>query len=384
MRILILFCCAFLSSLRAQTVPDFSGTWSLNQARSDVRDFLAPPARMLNVEQSGAAMTVSASVEPGVPPTRLVCPIDGSSKKNQVGDSTWNVASKWEGPALLLNIIVSGPSNYSVFERWAKAPDGNSITVSRTVNRGGNESESVFVYENPKAPLGSPAPVRRQVTEARRPAPVEPIRRAQAPATAATAGQQDEYVVAAGTRVLMRLTSPVDTKHSAVGDRVYLETAVPVFVNSRMIIPSGSYVTGRITEAQRAGRVKGKAALNLRFEALTLPNGISRDFMSRAGSVEAQGNLDRQEGRITGEGKGGSGTKTVAQTTASGAGLGGVIGAATGHVGSGLGIGAAAGAAAGLAGVFGKRGEDVVLRQGTTIELVLDRDLYFTPDDLKR
>jgi type IV secretion system protein VirB10 len=151
-----------------------------------------------------------------------------------------------------------------------------------------------------------------------------------------------------------------------------------------MIIPSGSYVTGRITEAQRAGRVKGKAALNLRFEALTLPNGISRDFMSRAGSVEAQGNLDRQEGRITGEGKGGSGTKTVAQTTAAGAGLGGVIGAATGHVGSGLGIGAAAGAAAGLAGVFGKRGEDVVLRQGTTIELVLDRDLYFTPDDLKR
>ncbi|MCU1329105.1 MAG: hypothetical protein JWN34_4475, partial [Bryobacterales bacterium] len=306
MRISILFCCAFLSVLRAQTVPDFSGTWSLNQARSDVRDFSAPPARMLNVEQSGALMTVIASVEPGVAPTRLVCPIDGSSKKNPVGDSTWNVASKWEGPALLLNIIVSGPSNYSLFERWAKASDGNSITVSRTVNRAGSETESVFVYENPKAPLGPPAPVRRQVTESKRQAPVEPIRRAQAPETAAltgqAAGQQEEYVVAAGTRVLMRLTSPVDTKHSAVGDRVYLETAVPVFVNSRMIIPSGSYVTGRITEAQRAGRVKGKAALNLRFEALTLPNGISRDFMSRAGSVEAQGNLDRQEGRITGEG----------------------------------------------------------------------------------
>jgi hypothetical protein len=193
-----------------------------------------------------------------------------------------------------------------------------------------------------------------------------------------------EYVVAAGTRVLMRLTSPVDTKHSAVGDRVYLETAVPVFVNSKLIIPAGSYVTGKITESERAGRIKGKAALNLRFESLTLANGISRDFMARAGSVEGQGNLDREEGRVTGEGKGGSGAKTVARTTAAGTGLGGAVGAATGHLGGGLGIGAAAGAAAGLASVFGSRGADVVLRPGTTIELVLDRDLYFTSDDLRQ
>ena len=50
----------------------------------------------------------------------------------------------------------------------------------------------------------------------------------------------------------------------------------------------------------------------------------------------------------------------------------------------GAGIGAAAGAAAGLAGVLGSRGPEVVLPAGTTMELVLDRDLRFTSEDLRQ
>ena len=54
----------------------------------------------------------------------------------------------------------------------------------------------------------------------------------------------------------------------------------------------------------------------------------------------------------------------------------------TGHLGMGAGIGAAAGAVAGLAGVFGSRGPDVVIPQGTTMEMVLDRELRFTAAEL--
>jgi hypothetical protein len=49
----------------------------------------------------------------------------------------------------------------------------------------------------------------------------------------------------------------------------------------------------------------------------------------------------------------------------------------------GAGIGAAAGAVAGLAGILGTRGPDVVLPPGTTMELVLDRDLRFTEGELR-
>jgi type IV secretion system protein VirB10 len=192
-----------------------------------------------------------------------------------------------------------------------------------------------------------------------------------------------EYVVESGSRVLLRLTNAVNTRHTAAGDRIYLETVVPFFVEGRLVIPRGSIVIGTVTESQKAGRVKGKSSLSLRFESLTLPNGIARDFRSLPDQVDGQGGVDKSEGKIKGEGNKGGDTRTVATTTAAGAGIGGAIGAASGHVGSGLGIGAAAGAAAGLAGVLGSRGPDVILRPGTTMELVLDRDLRYTEAELR-
>ena len=128
--------------------------------------------------------------------------------------------------------------------------------------------------------------------------------------------------------------------------------------------------------------MKGRAGLNLRFETLTLPNGVSRDFRSRAGSVDSKGNLDASEGRIKGEGNKGGDAKTTAQTAGAGAGIGGLIGAASGHAGMGAGIGAAAGAVGGLIGALSSRGPDVVLQSGTTMELVLDRELKFTSGEL--
>jgi hypothetical protein len=49
----------------------------------------------------------------------------------------------------------------------------------------------------------------------------------------------------------------------------------------------------------------------------------------------------------------------------------------------GAGVGGIAGAAAGLAGVFSKHGPDAVLPKGTNVEMTLDRDLHYSPDDLR-
>ncbi len=355
------------STALAQAPANFSGSWNLVAAESAIRDFSVPPTRALKVEQTAEAVTVAATPEPGLPMNVMVCPLDGSSRKSRIGEATWNTVSKWEGTALLMNIIVSGPPDYSLFERWSRNADGR-LTITRTVNRPEGETESTFVYTQGRVD----APTAPSATA--RPSPVAPM----------SVPRPSDYTVASGTRILMRLTNPVNTKRTMAGDRVYLQTAVPIFVDRRLVIPQGSYVTGTITESERAGRLKGKAALNLRFESLTLPNGTARDFRARAGSVDSQGRLDRNEGRIEGDGKGGDGTRRVAQTTAAGASIGTIAGAAAGHVGAGLGIGAAAGAAAGLASVFGSRGNDVVIPQGTTIEMVLDRDLVFTEEELRQ
>ena len=49
----------------------------------------------------------------------------------------------------------------------------------------------------------------------------------------------------------------------------------------------------------------------------------------------------------------------------------------------GLGIGAAAGAAAGLIGVLASRGPEAILEKGAQLDMVLDRDLAFTDDELQ-
>ena len=73
----------------------------------------------------------------------------------------------------------------------------------------------------------------------------------------------------------------------------------------------------------------------------------------------------------------------VAEGTVMGASLGGLIGAAKGSALKGVGIGGAAGAAVGLGSVLLKKGPDATLRQGTTMDMILDRDLTFTSAELR-
>jgi len=187
------------------------------------------------------------------------------------------------------------------------------------------------------------------------------------------------YTVQAGTHIPLGLINSVSTKHSAPGDRIYLETVFPIVINNHIVIPPGSYVMGTVTEVQKPGRIHGKAGLYVRFDSLTLPNGVTRDFRSRLGQIDARGDerLDRKEGKIQGDSNKGSDVRTVAETAAGGASIGAIAGSAAGHVGMGAGIGGAAGAAAGLAGVLLTRGPDAVLAKGSTIEMILDRPLVF-------
>lgn len=199
-----------------------------------------------------------------------------------------------------------------------------------------------------------------------------------------TPAADGSYVVASGTTVPLSLINTVSTKHSAVGDRVYLETAFPVVVNGKIVIPVGSYVAGTVSEIKKPGRVKGRGELFVRFDSLTLPNGVTRDFRGRVNGADGHSNreMEKTEGKVISDGDKLGDVRTVAETTSAGASIGSIAGAATGHVGMGLGVGAAAGAAAGLIGVLATRGPDAILQRGSTVDMVLDRPLTFTETDL--
>jgi type IV secretion system protein VirB10 len=187
--------------------------------------------------------------------------------------------------------------------------------------------------------------------------------------------------VRSGTRIPLSLLGSLDTKHSKEGDRVNLETRFPVSVNGRIAIPRGSFVTGTVTRIKTPGRGSSKGELSLRFETLTLPNGVTREIRSSLGGADgAAGRVDREAGKITGERSTGDDARTANGRATTGASAGSLAGAVSG---AGSQAGWVVGAAAGLASVLVSRGPDVVLRRGAMIEMVLDRDLRFKPEEVK-
>lgn len=390
MRTLIVFAVAFLhtSSGFSQTAPDFHGEWNLDAQRSDIRSLPDPPASFLRIQQSPQNINVFPGRQADPASASIQYPLNGATGKSQVDGLRFSIMTKFEGDALLTNVIVSGPRDYAYTERWTISRDGNILTIIRSLPRANGDIESTLTYRNTNGPAFTSRGPGRPGTE------TAPMRQPESrldtvrpePTTEALA-QFDapvDYIVPAGTRVLLRLTNAINTKRSAPGDHVYLQTVAPIFIDRRLVIPVGSYVDGTVIEAQRAGKVKGKSALNLRFDSVTLPNGVKKDFRARTGSTDGSGSVDRTEGRITGDSNKGGDARTVAQTGAAGAGIGGLAGISSGHSGMGAGIGGAVGALAGLAGVFGSRGPDVTLPVGTSVEMVLDRELAFRPDELRR
>jgi len=316
---------------------DFSGGWVLDPVASSTTS-LGQVEESLKISQGDAGILCSAG---GL---QWSYALDGSETRKRVGEESRSSVAKWEGSALLINTQVSGPQDYTVMDRWVLSSDHNTLTITRQIIRAGAEVEGTLVFRRE----GTAMPDLPRPALAKRPEP----------------GLPPDITVPTGTRVLLSLVGEVSTKHAKDGDNVYLRTDAPVAADGRVVIPRGSDVRGTITHTKKAGHVSGKGELYIRFDSLILPNGVSRDFHARPSG---------DEGKVEGNGKAADG-----RTVIEGAGMGATIGAITRGL-PGAGVGGAAGA---LAGVLLSRNQDVVLRPGTHVEMVLDRDLVFHPEEL--
>jgi hypothetical protein len=174
--------------------------------------------------------------------------------------------------------------------------------------------------------------------------------------------------VAKGTVIPVELLNKLSTKNLKEGDNVYARTIFPITVDNQIVIPVGTNVQGKIKEAVRPGRVKGKASLTLSFQVMILPSGLTLPiYGSLGGSDEG---YREGENTIKGESTKGKDAGDIAKAGAVG-GIGGAIwrGKKGAAVGGGVGAGVA------LAGVLLSRGEDLELPRGTEIEVVLDEEL---------
>ncbi|MGC9199579.1 MAG: hypothetical protein ACP5E5_11690 [Acidobacteriaceae bacterium] len=133
-----------------------------------------------------------------------------------------------------------------------------------------------------------------------------------------------------GTEFLVRIDQHLSSRLSYAGERFYGNLQSPVVFNGAVVIPAGTPVAGRVIEARRGGRFRGRSVLDLRLTAMKL-NGYEYP-------------LPMHDDVFSVRGKGRRSAAIIGGMTGAGMLIGGL---ATGGVG--LAIGAAAGAGSGTA-----------------------------------
>jgi hypothetical protein len=196
-------------------------------------------------------------------------------------------------------------------------------------------------------------------------------------ASAAEVSDPNVITIPAGTKIPLSLKQAISTKNAREGDAVYAETAFPFVVGDRVIVPAGAYIQGNIAHVERAGHGHGRAEILMHFTSMIYPSGYT---VMLPGSVENTPGADNKavkdsEGTIQQDSETGKKVEDAAKGGVYGT-LGGATagGLATGGL-NGARVGAGAGAVAGIGWALLKRGSDVKLDVGTSIEMEIQRPI---------
>jgi len=181
-----------------------------------------------------------------------------------------------------------------------------------------------------------------------------------------------QLTIPSGTKVPLALKQSISTKNAREGDAVYAVTTFPVVINDRIVVPAGTYVQGRISSVKRGGHIKGRAEVLMHFSTLIYPSGYTLVLPGAVENVPGaeKSSIKDEEGTIRQDSQTGEKAKTVATAAGTGAVIGGLSNGVKGGL-IGAGIGGGIGTAIGLL----SRGNDVRLEAGTTLEMVIQREV---------
>jgi hypothetical protein len=171
-----------------------------------------------------------------------------------------------------------------------------------------------------------------------------------------------KLTIKAGTYVTVRVNEILSSDRSMAGDAFTATLTKPIVVDGVVVASRGQNVTGRVTEAKKAGRVAGTSRLGIQLIELPVVDGqqlpIQSELLTRNGTTST--------GRDAG---------AIAATT----GVGAAVGAAV-HGGVGAGVGAGAGLIVSVAGVLLTRGNPTIIYPETMLTFRVNQDVTVSTD----
>ena len=225
------------------------------------------------------------------------------------------------------------------------------------------EPASIQAEEPSASPSANPISVPVQPAQQPKAAPA-PHRQAPEPIPATTPipkPQPAPLTVGAGETIDVEFRQTLSSHTSQVGQPFQARVNKPVFVGEKLVIPAGATIHGRVTEAEPAKKIGGRARLALDFETLSLTNGATYPIAA----IFFQ----------TGKSQTGKDAAIIGGATLGGAVLGKQVGGDTGTI-----IGAVAGGIGGAFAAKKTKGKPVEVPAGT--EMILELTQPVTIDVL--
>jgi hypothetical protein len=217
--------------------------------------------------------------------------------------------------------------------------DGSAVRDTRASGSGARPTTGRDIAPAPAASASSAAPA-------------APGTRAPAAPATPPAPRFRDVTVPAGTALPLELTTAVSSETAQVETPVRARLRQAITVDGYTVLPANTVFVGSVIDVERAGRVKGRSRLALRF--------TEAQFNSQTEDVRT--NPISFEGEAT---KGEDATK-VGAGAVGGAIIGGILGG-----GDGAAKGAAIGGAAGTGAVLATRGREVTLPAGADLAATL-------------
>jgi len=182
--------------------------------------------------------------------------------------------------------------------------------------------------------------------------------------TTAMNAESHSIDIPAGTTFDVEMITPVDTRTSAVGDKIEAKLSAPIVIDGKVVAEAGSRVSGEVSDIQKASRHKGeddRAFIALTFNTLETtdgPKALHATVNNAEGKMVAKGTSTRDKLMVAG---------------------GAVAGAIAGKVAGGSTkstiIGAVAGGAAGTGAMLMVKGHELTIEEGAKVSMRVDKPI---------
>ena len=182
--------------------------------------------------------------------------------------------------------------------------------------------------------------------------------------------------VPSGTTIPATATMEISSENLVLGQNVNVTLSKDFYYDNNLVAPVGSSINGTIVDVKNAGRAGINGQIMVRFTNIVTPYGQMIPILAKI-------QTDDNSGVVKGGTRKDSATnyaKDIAVGTAAGAITGVIMGPISGgEVGKGAAYGTAIGAGLGLAKSLFDKGEPAVIPVGSVINIVLDQQITFTP-----